>query len=113
MTAKQSGLLALLLVVLPVMAQEPVDEDAQVLKLETTIRGDKEQPRVMSLVPWQLPRHRTVQGPGEWTPALNPPKPLERNAFMAEQRLWQRLGAEHLGMQDAAAQGINHTEKQQ
>lgn len=48
---KWSGvLLSILLVATQATAQEQ-----QVIKLEDTIRGNQEQPKVLSIVPWQAP----------------------------------------------------------
>ena len=52
------------------------------LRLEATIRGNKEQPRVLSIVPWQLPKHRNIRGALLWTPMNTQPQPIERNRFL-------------------------------
>jgi hypothetical protein len=51
-----------------VLAEALAQESPVVIKLEDTIRGDQEQPKVLSIVPWQ-------------TPSVKPPLPspiLER-----------------------------------
>ena len=51
------------------------------LRLEDTIRGNKEQPRVLSIVPWQLPKYRPIEGALDWQPSLISPKPIHRDSF--------------------------------
>ncbi len=67
---------------LPALAQQ-VDEASagEPLKLEATIRGNKEQPRVLSIVPWQLPKYRPIEGALNWQPALISPRPIHRDSF--------------------------------
>ena len=54
----------------------------EVLQLEATIRGDKQQPQVLSIVPWQIPGHRVI----EQTTLVEQSKPvfevIERGRFL-------------------------------
>lgn len=61
------------------------------LRLEATIRGNKEQPRVLSIVPWQLPKHRNIRGALLWTPMNTKPQPIERNRFLRRVALNQHF----------------------
>lgn len=61
------------------------------LRLEATIRGNKEQPRVLSIVPWQLPKHRNIRGALLWTPMNTQPQPIERNRFLRRVALNQHF----------------------
>lgn len=53
-----------------------------VLRLEETIRGNKEQPQVLTIVPWQLPVHQSIQRNTDWQIKLPPLTSIERNAFL-------------------------------
>lgn len=72
---------------------QDVDEakSEEPLRLEATIRGNKEQPRVLSIVPWQLPKHRNIRGALQWTPMNTQPQPLERNRFLRRVALNQHF----------------------
>lgn len=61
------------------------------LRLEATIRGNKEQPRVISIVPWQLPKHRNIRGALKWAPMNTQPQPIERNRFLRRVALNQQF----------------------
>ncbi len=84
--------------------EEPVEEQAplditvasdgnvsatgDILRLEETIRGNKEQPKVLSIVPWQLPLHQRIdRNEQRWAPIKTKLKPLERNSFLKEIKL--------------------------
>lgn len=65
-----------------VFAQSAERRDAaEPLRLEDTIRGNKEQPRVLSIVPWQLPKYRPIEGALDWQPSLITPRPIHRDSF--------------------------------
>ncbi|MCU7556055.1 hypothetical protein OCL06_15800 [Alteromonas sp. ASW11-19] len=82
---KYSGPAALLwlsVMTFPAQAQQVEEAKAgEPLKLEATIRGNKEQPRVLSIVPWQLPKYRPIEGALNWQPALISPRPIHRDSF--------------------------------
>lgn len=61
---------------------DDVIQSDEPLRLEATIRGNKEQPSVLSIVPWQLPKHRTIEGALIWQPAGTKPVPIERTSFL-------------------------------
>ncbi|WP_338519148.1 hypothetical protein [Alteromonas gracilis] len=71
------------------------------LRLEATIRGDKEQPRVLSIVPWQLPTHRNIEGTLSWKPQTVSLKPLDRTQFLRQMQLSQQFGVQALTNQDS------------
>ena len=54
------------------------------LKLEDTIRGNKEQPQVITIVPWQLPVHHKINESKNWQLEIGKMKPIERNAFLRQ-----------------------------
>ncbi|WP_414829938.1 hypothetical protein [Alteromonas sp. H39] len=88
-----------LLVLLPynAMAQsETRTENNEPLRLEDTIRGNKEQPRVLSIVPWQLPKYRPIEGALDWQPSLISPRPIHRDSFtrqLSVEQVMQGSGA--------------------
>jgi hypothetical protein len=53
-----------------------------VLRLEDTIRGNKEQPQVLTIVPWQLPVHQRINENTEWQLQVTQLPSIERNAFL-------------------------------
>jgi hypothetical protein len=82
----------------PVQEQAPLDitvasdgnvsATGDILRLEETIRGNKEQPKVLSIVPWQLPLHQRIdRNEQRWAPIKTKLKPLERNSFLKEIKL--------------------------
>lgn len=65
-----------------------VSATGDILRLEETIRGNKEQPKVLSIVPWQLPLHQRIdRNEQRWAPIKTKLKPLERNSFLKEIKL--------------------------
>ncbi len=80
------------------------NESDGVLRLQDTIRGNKEQPQVLSIVPWQLPTHKRIDATAEWQPILDKMAPLERGQFLRELQL---LGAENIA--DTVASESNST----
>jgi len=73
------------------------------LRLEATIRGDKEQPRVLSIVPWQLPTHRNIEGTLSWKPQSVSLKPIDRAQFLRQIQLSQQFDVQALTNQENAA----------
>jgi len=55
-----------------------------ILRLEDTIRGNKEQPQVLTIVPWQLPIHQRINENREWQLQVNQLSSIERGAFLRE-----------------------------
>ncbi len=65
-----------------------VSSTGDILRLEETIRGNKEQPKVLSIVPWQLPLHQRIdRNEQRWAPIKTRLKPMERNSFLKEIKL--------------------------
>lgn len=78
-----SLLLALLLNCLPGQAQESATSDAQQtpIQLEATIRGNREQPNVLSIVPWQPPSQKQSLPPSIEQRMARTFTPLQRDEF--------------------------------
>ena len=53
-----------------------------VLRLQDTIRGNKEQPQVLTIVPWQLPTHKRIDASTKWQPIVDKLAPIERRQFL-------------------------------
>ncbi|MEM0911644.1 MAG: hypothetical protein AAGJ37_11750 [Pseudomonadota bacterium] len=53
-----------------------------IIRLEDTIRGNKEQPQVLTIVPWQLPVHKNIDATSKWQPAIDKLAPIERNTLL-------------------------------
>lgn len=69
-----------------------VSASGDVLRLEETIRGNKEQPKVLSIVPWQLPLHQRIdRNENRWAPIKTSLKPLVRNKFLKEINLLEGI----------------------
>jgi hypothetical protein len=65
---------------------------ADILRLEETIRGNKEQPKVLSIVPWQLPLYQRIdRNKQRWAPIKTELKLLERNSFLREIKLLEGI----------------------
>ena len=77
------------LMVTDVMAQQSNERD--VIKLESTIRGDQQQPRVLSIVPWDSPPHMRMGRVALTGEASQPMAPIERQAFLNRLALHQVL----------------------
>jgi hypothetical protein len=73
---------------LTVASEGKVPSSADILRLEETIRGNKEQPKVLSIVPWQLPLYQRIdRNEQRWAPIKTRLKLLERNSFLKEIKL--------------------------
>jgi len=73
---------------LTVASDGNVSAKGDILRLEETIRGNKEQPKVLSIVPWQLPLYQRIdRNEQRWAPIKTKLKPLERNSFLKEIKL--------------------------
>ncbi len=64
-----------------------------ILRLEDTIRGNREQPQVLTIVPWQLPVHQRINEGSEWQLRVNPLPAIERHAFLRNMALMKELEA--------------------
>jgi len=53
-----------------------------ILRLEETIRGNKEQPQVLTIVPWQLPVQQRINENKDWQLQMTELSSIERNAFL-------------------------------
>ncbi|GEA11503.1 hypothetical protein [Alteromonas sp. KUL49] len=78
-------LLGLSNLVLAQQTEEPI-------RLEVTIKGSKEQPQVLSIVPWQLPEHRSIDGTLTWPLKAMELSLIERKSFMRNLALTQHMG---------------------
>jgi hypothetical protein len=66
--------------------------NADILRLEETIRGNKEQPKVLSIVPWQLPLYQRIdRNEQRWAPIKTELKLFERNRFLREIKLLEGI----------------------
>jgi hypothetical protein len=73
---------------LTVASDGNVSSSADILRLEETIRGNKEQPKVLSIVPWQLPLYQRIdRNEQRWAPMKTRLKLLERSSFLKEIKL--------------------------
>ncbi|WP_158971411.1 hypothetical protein [Paraglaciecola sp. L3A3] len=77
-------------------AQEPVEQGkskaiANKIKLEATFRGNQEQPKVLTIVPWQLPVYTAIKGqqPSHIKPLQL--EPIFRKSFVNEQKVFEKL----------------------
>lgn len=64
-------------------AQQPIST-SEVLRLEETIRGNKEQPQVLTIVPWQLPSHQRINENKAWQPMIDRLPSIERGQFLRD-----------------------------
>jgi hypothetical protein len=71
------------------LAEIPSGEE--VLRLEDTIRGNREQPQVLTIVPWQLPIHQRIDENKEWQQQVTSLNSIERGAFLRNLALKQTL----------------------
>lgn len=77
---------------LTVASDGNVSQSGDILRLEETIRGNKEQPKVLSIVPWQLPLHQRIdRNEQRWAPIKTQLKALERNSFLKEIKLLEGI----------------------
>ena len=75
--------LPLLLLGVDAFAQQ-APSGSDVIQLEATIRGNKEQPNVLSIVPWQLPQAKAIDVQSSQTLMLIDIQPLTRAEFQRE-----------------------------
>jgi len=62
-----------------------------VLRLQATIRGDQQQPRILSIVPWDSPAHRRTSRVALTGETSNTMAPLHRHAFLQRIALHDQL----------------------
>jgi hypothetical protein len=75
-------LLMVVLSVFPAKAQKsPPTLRQQSIKLEATIRGNQEQPKVLTIVPWQSPKEKQALPSLILQRLNNKFQPLERDEF--------------------------------
>jgi hypothetical protein len=81
-------------------SQESVSEAAQntnssqpILRIEDTIRGNKEQPQVLTIVPWQLPVHQRINENTQWQLQVTQLSSIERNAFLRNLAVVKEMNA--------------------
>lgn len=65
-------------------SDEVSQTDSEVLRLEETIRANKEQPQVLTIVPWQLPTHQRIDETKAWQPVLSKLPSIERSQFLRD-----------------------------
>lgn len=61
------------------------------VQLQATIRASKEQPKVLTIVPWQLPQYNPVVGHSPSVATLPQLSPLFRKSFVQEQKVYLKL----------------------
>lgn len=66
-------------------------DDNTIIRLESTIRGDQQQPRVLSIVPWDSPPHMRMGRVALTGDVMQPMAPIERQAFLNRLALHQTL----------------------
>ena len=69
--------------------QQPLDN--KVIRLETTIRGSREQPKVMSIVPWQGPSQKQVLPSPILQRIGQKFSPLKRDEFQRQIQFFEKL----------------------
>ncbi|MDN4502064.1 hypothetical protein QX776_06605 [Alteromonadaceae bacterium BrNp21-10] len=57
---------------------------ANVLKLESVIRGNQEQPKVLTIVPWQTPKTKAIFASLQTQLMQTEFEPLERSSFIRQ-----------------------------
>jgi hypothetical protein len=81
--------------------QEEVQERApirssvndRVIRLESTIRGDQQQPRILSIVPWDSPANRRISRVALTGEIGETMTPIHRHAFLQRIQLHEQLNA--------------------
>ncbi|MBT1451542.1 hypothetical protein KJ365_11685 [Glaciecola sp. XM2] len=90
-------------------AQQPISAN-EILRLEETIRGNKEQPQVLTIVPWQLPTHQRINENSAWQPTVESLPSIERNQFLRDLAVVEEISR---GASNAAnVQGANPATKE-
>lgn len=75
----------------PVKEVQPQSGSSNKLQLEATIRGSREQPTVISIVPWQQPEQKG-QLPSPAIQQINQRlKPIDRREFLRELAHYEKL----------------------
>lgn len=68
----------------PAQQSTPAVNSTEVLRLEQTIRANKEQPQVLTIVPWQLPTHQRINETKTWQPVVERLPSIERSQFLRD-----------------------------
>lgn len=99
----QTLVLSLCLLVSPTLlpAQDKPPQGDNILKLEAIIRGNQQQPKVMTIVPWQTPTPKSPFARADLTPLPRTLQPLERQRFLREIALQQKLSEQQAGFRPA------------
>ena len=69
----------------------PVVTEGGVIQLEAVIRGNQQQPKVLTIVPWQSPERRNTLPSPVWQQVRQQLQPLERRNFLQEQQFFEKL----------------------
>jgi len=72
-----------------VCANAQTQEGVSTLRIEETIKANKAQPQVISILPWQPPKYRNIEGVLEWQPTASMPQRLERDVFLKKINTYQ------------------------
>ena len=75
----------------PVQRQPLARGSDGVLRLQAVIRGDQQQPRILSIVPWDSPAHRRTSRVALTGEASDTLTPLHRHAFLQRIALHDQL----------------------
>jgi len=62
--------------------KKTLKDNSPIIRLEDTIRGNKEQPQVLTIVPWQLPFHKDIDEPTQWQPLKDTLPPIDRRTIL-------------------------------
>lgn len=68
----------------PANNQSRTQQGDDILRLEETIRANKEQPQVLTIVPWQLPTHQRIDETKAWQPVVDTLPSIERGQFLRD-----------------------------
>jgi hypothetical protein len=71
--------------------QQKLATDVNKVQLQSTVRGSQEQPKVLSIVPWQLPLFSRIEGQDPISIAPLQLTPLYRQSFITEQQVYKKL----------------------
>ncbi|WP_416306154.1 hypothetical protein [Neptunicella sp. SCSIO 80796] len=98
---QQLGLSLCLLLYPALLLAQDKPQGGNILKLDAIIRGSQEQPKVMTIVPWQTPTPKSPFSRADLTPLPRTLAPLERRHFLREIALHEKLSGQQAGIQPA------------
>ena len=75
----------------PAENKATVINDGAVIQLAAIIRGNQQQPKILTIVPWQSPGRRNALPSPVWQQVKQQLRPIERRNFLQEQRLFEKL----------------------